>query len=529
MMLAHRQWADARAAVLAALSDGCRWVAVVGPPGVGKTMLLRDIARTLARESGKDIRNATPTAKHHMLIVAAGANGTALLDDADGLSETLLAGLSAPSGPRCVFAGSRELAGRLGRIVADTRIVVLDTLPPAEARAYLALWLEREQLSAKFFDPQAAAALIAAAQGSPRSLSKLAGRAVQIAASEDARRVGTGHVREAISPPADMPAPPPDEAAPEPVRQRAAVRIAAIRARLKEIARFYASPTKTPEPAPNGTPVGKPALALALAATLGVLVVPTNDMSNAAGTMAGAAKNTMARLSATVAAAAAAAMVRPASSQRIAARDTPPPSPPVAPSLPAPLAGTARAPVPIVAPVLAPSAVLAPATALPPPPTVALADNPARIVAHVSPLPSVVLSSPSFVGANLPALSAIVPRPAALPATVPPQPARAGRSGLRPAPAVRTLAAAFPVPDLASARMVAADPPPTSAPGLLLIVRGGETLGDLYARVYRGIVPPPFEEVAAANPKHFRPGDVLTFPPPPGGWKKPRTASIALP
>ena len=212
-MLAHRQWADARASVLAALEDGCRWVAVVGPPGVGKTMLVRDIARTLASDSGKDIRNATPTAKHTMLIVAAGPNGTALLDDADGLSETMLAGLSAPAGPRCVFAGSPDLAGRVRAVVAETRIVVLDRLPPTEARAYLALWLDRENLSAKFFEPQATAELIAAAQGVPRSLSKLAHRAVQIAASEDARRVGAAHVREAISPPADMPAPQPDEAA----------------------------------------------------------------------------------------------------------------------------------------------------------------------------------------------------------------------------------------------------------------------------------------------------------------------------
>jgi hypothetical protein len=42
-------------------------------------------------------------------------------------------------------------------------------------------------------------------------------------------------------------------------------------------------------------------------------------------------------------------------------------------------------------------------------------------------------------------------------------------------------------------------------------------------------VPPPLEAVAAANPKHVKPGDVLTFPPPPGGWKKQRTASRALP
>ena len=91
------------------------------------------------------------------------------------------------------------------------------------------------------------------------------------------------------------------------------------------------------------------------------------------------------------------------------------------------------------------------------------------------------------------------------------------------------LVAAIPSPELARDEAAAAGPPAAAAPGLLLIVHDGETLSSLYSKVYRGVVPPPLEAVAAANPKHVKPGDVLTFPPPPGGWKKQRTASRALP
>jgi hypothetical protein len=91
------------------------------------------------------------------------------------------------------------------------------------------------------------------------------------------------------------------------------------------------------------------------------------------------------------------------------------------------------------------------------------------------------------------------------------------------------LAAAIPAPDLAPSAVSPAEPQPAPIPALLLIVRGGDTLGTLYEQVYRGVVPPAFEAVAAANPKHPRPGDVLTFPPPPGGWKKQRTAAAAIP
>jgi hypothetical protein len=52
----------------------------------------------------------------------------------------------------------------------------------------------------------------------------------------------------------------------------------------------------------------------------------------------------------------------------------------------------------------------------------------------------------------------------------------------------------------------------------MLVARRGETLRALYERVYRGMTPPDFAAVAAVNPGPVKPGSILTFPAPPGGW-----------
>jgi hypothetical protein len=56
--------------------------------------------------------------------------------------------------------------------------------------------------------------------------------------------------------------------------------------------------------------------------------------------------------------------------------------------------------------------------------------------------------------------------------------------------------------------------------GLMLVARHGDTKKTLYARIYRGVRPPPFAEFAAANPGPLRPGVLVVFPAPPGGWQR---------
>jgi type II secretory pathway predicted ATPase ExeA len=63
--------------------------------------------------------------------------------------------------------------------------------------------------------------------------------------------------------------------------------------------------------------------------------------------------------------------------------------------------------------------------------------------------------------------------------------------------------------------------PAAAAPGragLVLLAGQGDTLRSMYDRVYRGVTPPQFENVAAANPAPVKSGTMVVFPAPPGGW-----------
>jgi hypothetical protein len=54
--------------------------------------------------------------------------------------------------------------------------------------------------------------------------------------------------------------------------------------------------------------------------------------------------------------------------------------------------------------------------------------------------------------------------------------------------------------------------------GLVLLAGPGDDLAALYAKVYRGVTPPPFEQVQAANRAPVTPGMLVVFPAPPEGW-----------
>jgi hypothetical protein len=157
---------------------------------------------------------------------------------------------------------------------------------------------------------------------------------------------------------------------------------------------------------------------------------------------------------------------------------------------------------------------------------------PVRVALASSPLPSVrpgIAPAPeSMVARRGELLWAADP---AVPVPVLPQPeeivVRAAldpASGPSPAPTVVASAAAVAVPALAPGELPAADPPHGPASGLLLIAMTDEALVSLYAKVYQGVSPPPFEAVAAINPMHPHRGDLLNFPEPTGGWKLRRTA-----
>lgn len=197
LALEHRHWSEVRDKLVRAQRTGCRCVAVLGPPGTGKTLLLRDFGSALARETTTPVRNVAASGSPAIVVVAVGPSGTALIDDADKLSDSVLAALTAPGGPQCVLAGPNAFALRLTRLVKDLEIVGMAPLPPNEASVYLAMWLMRGGLPPTRFEPAAATALVEAASGIPRTLNELAGRAEWFAVEERARRVAARHVRAA--------------------------------------------------------------------------------------------------------------------------------------------------------------------------------------------------------------------------------------------------------------------------------------------------------------------------------------------
>ena len=110
-----------------------------------------------------------------------------------------------------------------------------------------------------------------------------------------------------------------------------------------------------------------------------------------------------------------------------------------------------------------------------------------------------------------------VDEPAATPAP-PPDLAQA----LPPAPVASTVIPPLPSP-AAATDTPGPEPRPREAhgsPGLILVAGPDDTLPALYARVYRGITPPPYAAVVAANRSPIHAGALLVFPEPPNGWSK---------
>ena len=114
--------------------------------------------------------------------------------------------------------------------------------------------------------------------------------------------------------------------------------------------------------------------------------------------------------------------------------------------------------------------------------------------------------------------AAIEPVPAGLPAQKAPD--------VEPGPShgqsLATSFAALPPPALPRAAAAPGGTRDRSLPagkGLVLLAKAGDSVSSLYKLVYRGVVPPPYDEVVAANPVTPRAGDLLVFPAPPNGWK----------
>ncbi len=110
--------------------------------------------------------------------------------------------------------------------------------------------------------------------------------------------------------------------------------------------------------------------------------------------------------------------------------------------------------------------------------------------------------------------------PHAVPAVVAPAPAALASSG--PPPRLATLAN-----PAQTATTVATLVPPLrpvrtgrrmGGAGMILVAQRGDTLERLYRDLYRDRAAPPYSIIVATNPAPIKPGAIVVFPEPPGGW-----------
>ena len=221
----HRAWRHAHMAALDAIERG-EAVAVLGPPGSGKTLLLRSLSRALAALGWK--------------VALVGAEGLAavpeeaelvLQDEAARLSPADLAALARRGSP-FVLAAPPGFAARLTGLERPVAWVTLGPMAPEEVARLVAARLAAAGLAPDRFTPEAVQALARLSGGMVRLVLVLAGAALFAAESAGASRVTQEDVEEAdamrtgvleAAEPVEMETPVavPASAAPEP-RQRLA-------------------------------------------------------------------------------------------------------------------------------------------------------------------------------------------------------------------------------------------------------------------------------------------------------------------
>lgn len=186
----HTSWQRARQVVLEALAAG--WVAVVvGDSGAGKTLLLRDLARTFAAgglrvrfsEVGDFPGRPTP-------------GEVRMVDEADVLGDTALRSLALAGGPAVISLLPRSVRVLEG-LGARIAVVRLSPLSLAEATDFLAAALDAGQIRQDVFDEGAVTALALASGGMPRQLIVQSRGALFQAEMESAPCVKARHIERA--------------------------------------------------------------------------------------------------------------------------------------------------------------------------------------------------------------------------------------------------------------------------------------------------------------------------------------------
>jgi len=198
----HAGWTAARRAILQAFATGEHLVALLGPPGVGKTCLLREIELALRPQAIRVLRLESGDVAEGVLAAAPDTE-VLLIDEADRMSEAVLEEVAEREGCFAVVVGLPPLSRRLAPW--PHRIVELPPIPEAETRSYLAARMIIAELDAARLTDGAAAALAELSEGTPRLLNLLLAMAFHEADMTGQRDVLSMHVREAAALRAEAP------------------------------------------------------------------------------------------------------------------------------------------------------------------------------------------------------------------------------------------------------------------------------------------------------------------------------------
>lgn len=486
VVIQHPAWEEARNAVLDLAAEGPVTVFLTGDPGSGKTWLLRELATSLGEHGFP-----TVALLRGDLPIPLGDGVAVLVDEASYMPDGTRAELVSQDRGVVVLADIEPFVAPTGDDGPVPVQIHLRLLTDDEIDVFVTDWLHQAGLSSAILDSYGLSRLAEHSGGAVRLIAQLLTAAVALARDEGDSLYLTGDLIDQVAAfrlGASMPDLTTSTSAPLSVAPRIPAPPAAA-----TILRLVPPTAQRPPPAiPASAPVivppsaGKPSrrntyrralVGSALAASVVAAIVVSGSRRDAP---LGPALSQLPLQSAQLAAPDAAASASPIV---IADRATPEP--------------TAPAPAPLDA-----------ATAI---------DAPAAL----PPLQAASIPAPIALAEAAPTLATRLPAP--LLATAPTQAAASRTTAPAAAATAPISVAAIPPPTLVpviSSGVVAPIPAVLrqAASGLILVAQRGDTLERLYTDIYRDRHAPPFAAILAVNPAPFKPGAVVVFPAPIGGW-----------